>query len=187
VKLLLAAKRAFLLLAALLCFFTALMLVNHSGLPERASYSGLVTDLDTFAPEVGALAPPFTTTNIDGEVVNLLELRGSPVIINFWATWCGPCAAEMPELQAFYEARQRDGIRMLGINLSEGIEQILPWVEQYRLTLDVLLDPHGEIAGVYRLRGQPSTYIVSPEGVITHIFYGPTTLQQLEMFLPPTL
>ena len=184
-KLLPVVKRAFLLLAALLCFFTSLVLIFNGGLPERASYSGVVTGADTFAPEIHALAPPFTATNINGEIVDLLELRGSPVIINFWATWCGPCAAEMPELQAFYEARQQDGIRLLGVNLSEGSEQILPWVERYGLTFDLLLDPQGEIADLYRLRGQPSTYIVSPEGVITSVFYGPTTYSQLELSLPP--
>lgn len=185
-KLLPAAKRALLLLAALFCFVTALALVIQSGLPQRASYSGVITGGDTFAPEIGALAPPFIATNIDGEVVDLLELRGSPVIVNFWATWCGPCAAEMPDLQAFYEARQQDGLRLLGVNLGEGTEPILEWVEQYGLTFDLLLDLDGEIAALYRLRGQPSTYIISPDGIITNVFYGPITFQQLEMSLPPT-
>lgn len=185
-KLLPAVKRASLLLAASLCFVIAFALVIQSGLPQRASYSGVITDENTFAPEIDALAPPFTATNIDGETVNLLELRGSPVVINFWATWCGPCAAEMPELQAFYEAHRQDGLRLLGVNLGESPEQILSWVEQYGLTFDLLLDPQGEIANLYRLRGQPSTYVISPDGIITTIFYGPTTFSQLEMSLPPT-
>lgn len=92
----------------------------------------------------------------------------------------------MPELQAFYEAHRQDGLRLLGVNLGESPEQILSWVEQYGLTFDLLLDPQGEIANLYRLRGQPSTYVISPDGIITTIFYGPTTFSQLEMSLPPT-
>lgn len=184
-KALSAVKRALLLLFALLCVFAAFVLVFNAGLPERATYSGTITGSDTFAPELNALAPLFTTTNIDGEMVSLLELRGTPVIINFWATWCGPCAAEMPDLQAFYESRQEDPVRILGVNLGERIEEILPWVERYRLTFDLLLDPQGEIAALYRLRGQPSTYVVSPGGTINSIFYGPTTYPQLEMLLQP--
>jgi peroxiredoxin len=186
VKPLSSSKRVFLLLNALLCFVAALALVIQTGFPERASYSGMVTGADTFAPEIGALAPPFNATTVEGDVVNLIDLRGSPVIINFWATWCGPCAAEMPELQAFYEAHQQDGIRLLGVNLGEDTEQILSWVERYELTFDLLLDPDGEIADLYRLRGQPSTYIVSSEGVITSVFYGATTFSQLERSLTPT-
>lgn len=178
-----ARTRTLLLLLAFLCLFTALALVINVGLPERATYSGAITRTGTFAPELGALAPLFAAERIDGETLNLLELRGSPVILNFWATWCGPCAAEMPELQAFYESRQEDGVRILGVNLGERPEDVTTWIQRYGLTFDLLLDSQGDIATLYRLRGQPSTYIVSPEGVITSIFYGPTVFSQLEAAL----
>lgn len=180
------AKRALLLLFAFLCLYAALVLIVNLGLPDRATYSGTISSEGIFAPELNAFAPLFTASRVDGAVFNLLELRGSPVVINFWATWCGPCAAEMPDLQAFYESRREDGIRILGVNLGERPEDIAAWVEHYGLTFDLILDPQGEIAALYRLRGQPCTYIVSSTGVITTIFYGPTTFSQLEAALSPT-
>jgi peroxiredoxin len=89
----------------------------------------------------------------------------------------------MPELQAFHEAHP--AVPLLAVNLGESREQIVDWVNRLGLTFDIALDADGSIASLYRLRGQPSTYVVSPSGVITAIFYGPTTRQSLEAALAP--
>ncbi len=178
--------RGLLLLAACLCLFAALALVANAGLPERATYTGVITTQGLVAPELNALAPPFTAAGLDGEAVSLLELRGKTVIINFWATWCGPCAAEMPALQALYDGRLEDDVRIVGVNLGEDRDAVARWAEFYGLTFDLVFDPQGQIAGLYQLRGQPSTYIVSPAGIITDIIYGPAALTQLQAALPPS-
>jgi len=116
--------------------------------------------------------------------VDLAELRGAPLVINFWATWCVPCRIEMPELQAIHEAHPE--VRVLAVNLGEPRELIVDWVRHFGLTFDIALD-RGEIASLYRLRGQPSTYIVAPDGRITSIFYGATNRQTLEAALEPFL
>jgi peroxiredoxin len=91
----------------------------------------------------------------------------------------------MPELEAFHVAHP--AVRVLAVNLGESRNLIVDWVSQLGLTFDIVLDADQSIASLYRLRGQPSTYVVSPGGVITNIFYGPTTRQTLEDALEPFL
>jgi peroxiredoxin len=174
-------RRMALYAAALVCFGLAAAIVVNAGLPERATFTGLIRPGERpIAPEIDALAPPFQAQTADGDTLNLSDLRGQPVILNFWATWCEPCRVEMPELQAVYEAHQADGLRVVGINLGEAREDVLDWRDQLGLTFDLVLDPAGEITARYYLRGQPTTFVISREGVITHIFYGPTTAAALE-------
>ena len=180
-------RRLQLLVLACLCLVAALTLVIRVGLPERAAYSGFITENGIFAPELAALAPPFRAETARGESVDLLALRGSPVIINFWATWCAPCVVEMPELQALYETWRAEGLHVLAVNLGEDANAVLQWSQVYGLSFDLLLDPQGEIAALYRLRGQPSTYVVSTDGFVTAIFYGPVSADQLEAALVPLL
>ncbi len=176
------------LLAAAACLTSAVILTVAAGLPDRASYTGIIQpDGVIIAPEIGAAAPPFQTTTAAGTSFDLTDLRGAPVIINFWATWCEPCRVEMPALQAVYRRHQDDGLRVLAVNLREPPEMVLAWGANLGLTFDLLLDRYGQIAASYHLRGQPSTYVLSPSGTITHIFYGPTDETTLEAALAPLL
>ena len=177
-------NQGLLLLAACLCLLAAGILVVNGGLPERASYTGVLTSEGLVAPEMNALAPPFSAASLAGDSVSLIDLRGTPVIINFWATWCAPCAVEMPQLQALYESLPEGDLHIIGINLAEDADRVAQWAEHFGLTFDLVFDPDGQIATVYQLRGQPSTYIISPSGIITDIFYGPVTLAQLQAALP---
>ncbi len=172
-----------LVFGAAICLITAVVLVVATGLPDRATYSGQVNaEGQPFAPEIGALAPPFTAATLDG-VIHSDDLRGEPALINFWATWCVPCRVEMPELQAFHDANPT--ARVIAVNLGEPRNLVVDWVAQFGLTYDIALDPDGVIAAEYHLRGQPSTYVVSPGGAIMQIFYGATTRQSLETALEP--
>ncbi len=178
-------RRALLLIGALACLAAALTLVIAAGLPNRAAYSGqILPDGQSVAPEIGSFAPPFRATTLNGGV-SLNALRGAPVVVNFWATWCVPCQVEMPELQAFHVAHPN--VHVLAVNLGESRERVVDWNAQLGLTFDLVLDPDQSIANLYRLRGQPSTYVISPGGVIITIFYGPTTRQSLESALEPFL
>jgi cytochrome c biogenesis protein CcmG/thiol:disulfide interchange protein DsbE len=168
------AKRLFLILCALASLTGAFLLVLSTGLPERAEFTGRIIPGELpIAPELNAVAPPFSLPTLSNENISLYSLRGKPVVINFWATWCEPCRIEMPALQAIYETYAEQGLRLLAVNLGEPASAIRAWVQQLGLTFDVLLDEPQSTFELYQLRGQPSTYIVSPSGVITHIFYGP--------------
>lgn len=177
-------RQIILFLAAVVCLSTAFVLITAAGLPERATFTGqLLPGGQAVAPEIGAAAPPFQATTLTGETLNIRDTRGHPVIINFWATWCEPCRVEMPALQLIYQQYQQHGLRLLAVNLGESPGAIQKWTQQLGLTFDILLDERQQIAALYQLRGQPSTYIVAPSGMITHIFYGPVTVEQLQSAL----
>jgi peroxiredoxin len=169
-------KHFLLLLGAFAAFATAFMLVYTAGLPDRAEFTGQVVPGQLpIAPEINAVAPLFQLSELNGEIIRLSDLHGVPVIINFWATWCEPCRVEMSILQALYETQKDKGLRILAVNLGETDDKIRDWQTMLGLTYDMLVDEQQTVAALYRLRGQPSTYIISPNGIITSIFYGPAS------------
>ena len=174
-------ERLLLTAGAVACLLAAAALVIAAGLPERSAYTGLTAEGGSVvAPEIGALAPNFSAPTLTGSV-ELNALRGSPVVVNFWATWCAPCEVEMPDLQAFQSAHP--SARVLAVNLGEPPALVTDWLAKRGITLAIPLDTRGEIAYLYRLRGQPTTFVIAPDGIISHIFYGATTRQALESAL----
>jgi peroxiredoxin len=176
-----------LLVGAVVSLIAAFLVVAAAGLPERASYTGFIEAGEAYAPELNAFAPLFEAQTLTGDKLRLVDLRGQTVLVNFWATWCEPCKAEMPDLQAVYEAYQTRGFRILAVNLGEGKSQVAAWVQQLGLTFDIVLDDGQQIAAQYQLRGQPTSYLIAPDGVIREIYYGPTIRQSLEAAIAPFL
>ena len=171
----------------MICWVAAFFIVVQTGLPERADHTGYIEAGQRVAPELNAVAPPFSLPTLAGNTLRLADLRGEVVVVNFWATWCEPCKVEMPELQALYQGYEERGLRVLAVNLGEGRQAAQQWVNSFGLTFDVLLDETQQVAAQYQLRGQPSTYVISPDGVITQIVYGPATRSALEAAVAPFL
>jgi thiol-disulfide isomerase/thioredoxin len=119
------------------------------------------------APEEGAIAPDFALTAADGRVYRLSDLRGHPVMINFWATWCGPCKSEMPAIDAVYHAHEADGLIVLAVNVRETWSQITPYVTKLGLAFPVLLDGNGSVSGRYRVHALPTTYLITRDGRVS--------------------
>ncbi|MDX1991842.1 MAG: TlpA disulfide reductase family protein [bacterium] len=181
-------ERSVLIGAAYLCFGAAAWLLIKAELPHRAAYTGQISEGQRpTAPEINAFAPNFERQALDGDLFNLRDLRGSPVVLNFWATWCEPCRVEMPELEALSTIYQENNLRVVGVNVGETASLVQPWVDSLGLTFEIVLDERQSVAALYYLRGMPSTIIISPEGIITHIFYGPVTRATLERALAPYL
>ena len=125
------------------------------------------------AASLGEPAPPFALRSLDGEEpVALSDFLGQPVLVNFWATWCPPCRAEMPYLQAVQDRHAPDGLVVLAIDVQESYDQVLPYVVDMGLTLPVLLDEDGDVADRYRIKTFPTTYLVDDEGVVSSIKRG---------------
>lgn len=125
----------------------------------------------TAAPEVGAQAPGFTISTLDGETVTLNELRGQPVLLNFWATWCWYCRYQMPFLQAAFEEKGQEMI-FIAINIGEGIDKVQQYAEAEGLGFTVALDSEGEVASAYNIRPIPATFFIDEQGVIKYIRIG---------------
>ncbi len=121
----------------------------------------------------GKLAPNFLLETLDGKEMRLSDLRGQPVVINFWATWCQPCRKEVPELVAAYNSYRERGLVILGVNLQEGKGIVRPFAEDFGMNFPILIDRDGEVGDEYRVLGLPTTYFVDRDGVVRSVFTGP--------------
>ncbi len=128
------------------------------------------------APRVGFMAPDFNLTAFDGRAYHLHDLRGQVVIVNLWASWCGPCQAEMPTLEQIYREYHAQGLELLGVNatLTQANEeaQARRKAEEWGLTFPLLLDPDGSVLQQYEGRSLPSTFLIDAQGVVQKVIVG---------------
>ena len=132
------------------------------------------------APVQGALAPEFSLISLEGDQVSLADLRGHPVLINFWATWCAPCRIEMPHIQDRFERYADQGFVILAVDFDEPAGQVEAFRDELGLTFDILLDPGAEVQELYRNRSYPTTFFVDEQGVIQVQHIGVMTEGQLD-------
>ena len=123
--------------------------------------------------DIGDIAPDFSLETLNGEKLSLSEYRGQVVMINFWATWCPPCRAEMPDMQRFYE---KSDVVILAVNQTKSetsVGKVQDFTDKLGITYPILLDQEGEIDRLYRIQPLPTTYMIDPNGVIRFKTYGP--------------
>ena len=150
--------------------------------PEQVVSQPISSNLET-APEKGALAPDFALKNLDGELVRLSDFRGQPVLINLWATWCGPCRLEMPAFEKRFQMYKDDGFIVLAVDFDEPVDDVTSFRDELGLTFELLLDPGAEVQQLYRNRTYPSSFFVDGEGVIQVQHIGVMTEGQLDGYL----
>ena len=119
-------------------------------------------------------APRLALEDIDGREHRLADLRGRVVAVNFWATWCPPCVAEMPAIQRMYDALADEGIHVLAVNAGESAEDIRSFVRDFEpaLTFPLLRDTNGETFARWRILGLPHTFIVDRSGNLAYTAQG---------------
>jgi peroxiredoxin len=122
----------------------------------------------------GGPAPSFRLPALTGPEVDLAALRGKVVVLNFWATWCPPCVAEMPSLERLHRETSGDGVVVLTVSVDQDAAALAEFVQKSSLTLPVLRDPDERVpVGLYRVTGYPETFIIDPEGnVRDHVVGG---------------
>jgi len=125
------------------------------------------------APAIGHPAPLFTLPTWAGDDIALADLHGRPVVLNFWASWCGPCRAEMPELQRLHERLGDAGVVVLGVNQGESPETAGAFLQALNLDFPVALDQRTGVSQQYLVNSLPTTFFIDRDGVIRSTFIGP--------------
>jgi cytochrome c biogenesis protein CcmG, thiol:disulfide interchange protein DsbE len=152
-------------------FFVALLIAGPfwlwtSRLPVTANPDALAAE-----PAVGRPAPDFTLNTVAGETLQLSALRGQPVVLNFWATWCGPCQREMPVLESASQ-RFAGEVAFVGVDQGEESEVVAEYIESMGVTFSIPLDPDFAVGNRYNVQGMPITYFVDADGIIRHLWVG---------------
>jgi cytochrome c biogenesis protein CcmG/thiol:disulfide interchange protein DsbE len=138
---------------------------------------------------VGSVAPDFTLASLDGEPIRLADLRGRPVIVNFWASWCGPCVEEFPLLRDAAARHEADGLAVVGIVYRDRSGAARDFMERHGGTWPAAMDPGERVATAYGVVGPPETYFIARDGTIVARNIGqitPATLDdQLAAIIEP--
>ena len=118
------------------------------------------------------VAPDFTLKVLDGEEVALSDFRGKTVLLNFWATWCPPCRAEMPSMERMYGEFDRDELEILAVDLQESEKAVRNFIEDKEYTFPILLDTNGRVGSLYGARSIPTTYLIDEDGFAVGFIVG---------------
>jgi len=138
----------------------------------RFSAAGAATQADPMqalglqAPNEAVAAPEFSLPDLAGKTVHLKALRGKLVLLNFWATWCGPCREEMPGMERLFRAYQDKGFAVVAVNLHESVKTVRPFVQELKLSFPTVLDVEGSVSREYGVRALPVTFLVGRDGNI---------------------
>ncbi len=120
----------------------------------------------------GKAAPDFALKSSTGENLRLSEFRGDVVMINFWATWCGPCRQEMPLLDELYARYERVGFNLLGVNIDDDSRRAMQMIEELGVDFPVLFDARKEVSKLYEVDAMPVTVLVDREGNVRYVHHG---------------
>nr|WP_203363242.1 redoxin domain-containing protein [Bacillus sp. REN10] len=136
---------------------------------------------------IGEKAPDFTLQTTEGKEVSLSDYKGKKVFLNFWATWCPPCKAEMPHMQKYYEAEaEKNNVEILAVNLTKndkGKEAVADFAKQYELTFPILLDETGDLGKTYKAFTIPTTYVLNTDGTIHQVITGPMDEEMMKQLV----
>jgi peroxiredoxin len=156
-------------LAAGVVLALGLVWIGVSGtLPGTATNSGIP------APQAGFLAPDFTLTTLEGTDMALSDFQGKAVLVNVWASWCGPCRAEMPAMQRTFEEYEELGFTILAVNaaIQDNRADAEAFIKEMGLSFPILFDTDGYLYEQYQIRALPSSFFILPDGSIQEVVFG---------------
>jgi peroxiredoxin len=132
-------------------------------------------------PRIGQVAPDFELSTLTDERIQLSQLRGQPVVLNFWATWCGPCAEEMPIFQEYHQKYPE--MQLLAVNAGEPLATVKEYATSHEYTFDILMDSGEGVNHTYRVIALPITYFLDVEGRIVAVQIGSMSETQFQKYL----
>ena len=180
-------------LSGMIVLGVGLMFVGSAALllwprPEVAASSPISNGSYTTIPvEVNYEAPELTLTAVDGTEQSLADYRGQVVLVNLWATWCPPCKAEMPTLEAFYKAHAVDGFVTIAISSGDPADAVEEFVDNYGLTFQVWLDPNIDSGMAFRTQSLPSSFVIDRDGQVRLRWVGEINRDTLEKYVTPLI
>ena len=132
-------------------------------------------------------APELILTDVNGARVSLEDYRGGVVLVNNWATWCPPCRAEMPELEAFFETHRAKNFTLIGISAGDTASQVDEFIAQNGITFPMWLDADGAALRAFKNNSLPSSYVIDATGTVRLAWTGAISLEMLEKHVTPLL
>ena len=176
------------LIASLLAIVVGALLIIRPAIFAPATPAPSLTgssNLNAHMPKEGEVVPDFQLATLDGRTVKLSDLRGHPVLINFWATWCGPCKEELPLIVSAYNANKAKGFRVLAIDSTafDNLDDIRGFVAKFNMTFDVLTDSDDAISTGWNIIGLPSSFFVRADGTLAKVHVGQMTADQLNEYM----
>jgi peroxiredoxin len=132
---------------------------------------------------IGDEAPDFTLVDLNGEEHRLSDYKGQGVFLNFWGTWCKPCAKEMPAMDRQYEIYKEQGVQVLAVNIAQSDFEVQRFASQYGLDFPIVIDKTKSVMEAYNIDPLPTTLLINPEGEIEQIIRGEMTEQDIAGFM----
>jgi peroxiredoxin len=156
--------------------------------PEIYGDTTIDSSMDCVEPAaVNFTAPAIKLTDLGRNEVEIADSLGQIVLLNTWATWCPPCRAEMPDLQAFYEKYERRGFTLVGVNIGETQEQVLDFALDYQLTFPLWLDSDEESMRALNTISLPYSVVIDRDGIVRFAWSGATCTDALEKTVAPMI
>ena len=138
-----------------------------------AASPGILPVAERNVVKLGEPAPNFQLRDLNGHLVTLSDLRGKVVLLNFWATWCGPCRVEMPAMEELYRTFSRNDFEILAVSTdAQGVAVTRPFQQENHLTFPILHDADYRVGLTYGARSLPMTFMVDRQGVVRHQIFG---------------
>jgi len=162
---------------------SAAMIGNNA--PDGDTASSSSGEYSVTPSEVNYPAPELALNDLDCNTVALSDHLGSVVLVNNWATWCPPCKAEMPTLQAYFTEHRDEGFVLLAVEAGDPVPEVTEFVESYQLTFPILLDPSNLALRAFRNDSLPSSYVIDRQGTVRLAWTGPISLEMLERYVTP--
>lgn len=145
-----------------------------------------IAEIAEIGLQEGNKAPDFQLKTLNGNDVKLSDLQGTKVILNFWATWCPPCKAEIPHMQDFYESRNKTEVEILAVNLTaseKNLGNIKEFVRDRNVTFPVLLDQDGDVGDQFRALTIPTSYLIDSNGIVRKKIIGPMDKEMMNQLI----
>ena len=174
----------FILGVGLMLIGLAALLVLTGGKNTTASQpaSRSVTPMEVSYP-----APELALQNVNGAAESLIDYRDQVVLVNNWATWCPPCKAEIPTLEAYYKAHTTDGFVIIGVEAGEPQNDVLKFVQDNGMTYPVWIDLNGAALDAFNNENLPSSYVIDRKGIVRLAWVGEINREMLEKYVTPLL